>query len=70
MLSSFGSTEILIVGGIIVLLFGGAKLSQLGKGLGEGIREFRSSMEPERKAKSETPQNEVRDDVSNASATA
>lgn len=44
MFSSFGSTEILIVGGIIVLLFGGAKIAQLGKGLGEGIREFRDSM--------------------------
>lgn len=44
MLSSFGSTEILIVGGIVVLLFGGAKIAQLGKGLGEGIREFRDAM--------------------------
>lgn len=40
-----GTNELLIIGGVIVLLFGGSKLSQLGKGLGEGIREFRTSME-------------------------
>lgn len=39
-----GTQEILILGGIVVLLFGGAKVAQLGKGLGEGIREFRASM--------------------------
>jgi sec-independent protein translocase protein TatA len=41
---NMGTPEILILGGIVVLLFGGAKVAQLGKGLGEGIREFRSSM--------------------------
>lgn len=40
-----GTNELLIIGGIIVVLFGGSKPSQLGKGLGEGIREFRSSLE-------------------------
>lgn len=42
-----GTNELLIIGGIVVLLFGGAKLSQLGKGLGEGIREFKNSMQGE-----------------------
>lgn len=40
-----GSQELLIIGVIIMVLFGGSKLSQLGKGLGEGIREFRTSMD-------------------------
>ena len=35
----------MIVAGVIVLLFGGTKLPQLAKGLGEGIREFKKSME-------------------------
>lgn len=45
-----GTTEWLIVGGIVLVLFGGAKLPQLAKGLGEGIREFKNSVsgEPER----------------------
>jgi sec-independent protein translocase protein TatA len=40
-----GSQEILIIGGIIVLIFGGAKLPQLARGMGEGIREFKKSVE-------------------------
>ncbi len=48
--------EILILGGIIVLLFGGPKVAQLGKGLSEGIREFTASLEPLRTARAETPQ--------------
>jgi len=38
-----GSQEILIIGGIIVLIFGGSKLPQLAKGMGESIREFRKA---------------------------
>jgi TatA/E family protein of Tat protein translocase len=34
----FGFTEILIVVLILVVLFGGARLAGVGKGLGEGIR--------------------------------
>lgn len=41
-----GTPDILICVAIVVILFGGSKLSQLGKGLGDGIREFRTSMEP------------------------
>ena len=38
-----GSQEILIIGGIIVLIFGGSKLPQLARGMGESIREFRKA---------------------------
>jgi len=41
---TLGLTEILIIVGIIILLFGATRLPQLGKGLGEGIREFRRSL--------------------------
>jgi len=37
----------LIIAGLAVLLFGGAKLPQLAKGLGEGIREFKKSVNGE-----------------------
>lgn len=40
----FGATELLIILGIVILIFGAAKLPQLGAGLGEGIRNFRKSM--------------------------
>jgi sec-independent protein translocase protein TatA len=39
-----GTTELLILLGILVLLFGSSKLPQLGSGIGEGIRNFKKSM--------------------------
>lgn len=36
-----GTTELIIIGGIIVLIFGAKKLPEIGKGLGGAIREFR-----------------------------
>jgi sec-independent protein translocase protein TatA len=39
-----GVTELVIILVIIVVVFGAAKLPQLGKGLGEGIRNFKKSV--------------------------
>ena len=39
-----GIPELLIVLGIAMLIFGPSKLAGLGKGLGEGIRNFKSGM--------------------------
>ena len=39
-----GVPELLIIFGIAVLIFGAGKLPQLGKGLGEGIRNFKSAV--------------------------
>lgn len=39
-----GTTELLILLGIIVLLFGAAKLPQLGSGIGQGIKNFKKAM--------------------------
>ena len=38
-----GGSELIIVGIIILLLFGGKKIPQLMKGLGEGISEFKKA---------------------------
>lgn len=37
----FGTTELLIIGGIVLLIFGAKRLPEIGKGLGGAIREFR-----------------------------
>jgi len=37
-------TELLLVFGIIVLLFGAKKIPELAKGLGKGIKNFKSEM--------------------------
>ena len=39
-----GGTELLIIFGIIVLLFGAKKIPELAKGLGKGIKNFKSEM--------------------------
>ncbi|MCP4903299.1 MAG: twin-arginine translocase TatA/TatE family subunit [bacterium] len=46
MLGSFGFPELLIILVIVVVLFGVRKLPLLGKGLGEGIRNFKDSIRP------------------------
>ena len=38
-----GSTELIVILMIVLLLFGGAKLPALAKGLGESIREFKKA---------------------------
>ena len=40
-----GMGELIIVLLIVVVLFGASKLPQLGKGLGEGIRSFKKSLD-------------------------
>jgi sec-independent protein translocase protein TatA len=37
----FGVTELLIVLVIVVVLFGASRLPQIGRGLGEGIKNFK-----------------------------
>ncbi len=44
MFGSLGLPELLIILAIIVVLFGVNKLPKLGKGLGEGIRNFKDSL--------------------------
>jgi sec-independent protein translocase protein TatA len=39
-----GLTEILIILGIALLLFGAGRLADIGKGLGEGIRNFKKGI--------------------------
>jgi sec-independent protein translocase protein TatA len=40
----FQPTHLLIIFGIALLVFGPKKLPELGKGIGEGIRGFKSAM--------------------------
>lgn len=43
----FAVTEILLVGLVMVILFGARKLPELGRGMGQAIREFRSARLPQ-----------------------
>lgn len=68
MFGSLGIWEILAIVLVIAILFGGKKLPQLGKGLGEGITNFKKSLqgEPdtnkEEKAEGEKKSNNEKDD--------
>ncbi len=44
MLGSIGMPELLVILVIVILIFGVNKIPQLGKGLGEGIKNFKSAM--------------------------
>jgi sec-independent protein translocase protein TatA len=43
MLSNIGSTELLVIAVILLLLFGGKKLPELARGVGDSIKEFRKA---------------------------
>ncbi len=38
-----GPTELLIILGVVLLIFGPSKLPEVGRAIGRGIREFRSA---------------------------
>ncbi len=44
-MGKFGVTEILLILGGVVLLFGGKKIPELMKGLGKGMKEFKEAKE-------------------------
>jgi sec-independent protein translocase protein TatA len=44
MFGTFGLPELLVILVIVIVIFGASKLPQLGKGLGEGISNFRDSL--------------------------
>jgi sec-independent protein translocase protein TatA len=47
---AIGPTEIILIVVVIVLLFGGRKIPELMKGIGQGMKEFKkaSQVEPEK----------------------
>lgn len=39
-----GTSELLLISGIVLLLFGGKKLPEVMRGLGQGIKEFKKGV--------------------------
>lgn len=44
MLAFIGSTELLLIAGLALLLFGGKKLPEMMRGLGKGVSEFKKGV--------------------------
>lgn len=42
-LGALGPTEIILIIAIVILLFGGRKIPELMKGIGQGIKEFKKA---------------------------
>lgn len=45
MFQNIGSTELIVIGVVVVLLFGGKKIPEFFKGLGEAVKEFKKASE-------------------------
>ncbi|MEE8137982.1 MAG: twin-arginine translocase TatA/TatE family subunit [Thermoanaerobaculia bacterium] len=57
-MGSFGLPELVIILIIVVVLFGASKLPQIGRGFGEGIRNFRKGLKAD-DASSESEESEA-----------
>lgn len=55
-----GTTELILIGALVLLLFGGKKLPELMKGLGQGIRSFKQGMNEPIKDEKPVVNNEVK----------
>ena len=48
MFKNIGTTEIVIIAVVLLVLFGGKKIPELVRGIGESIREFRKGLKDEK----------------------
>ncbi len=46
-MANFGATEIILIILVVVLLFGGRKIPELMKGIGQGMKEFKKASKVE-----------------------
>lgn len=56
MLGSLGAPELIIIGVVIILIFGVGKFSNLGRDLGSSIKEFRRAVKDEDEQKGSNTQ--------------
>ena len=52
----FGGMELLLILALALLLFGGAKLPSLARGLGQSIKEFKKASKDEEESKADEPE--------------
>ena len=67
-----GTTELVLLRGLALLLFGGKKLPEMMRGLGQGVKEFKKGMkdtsEPEEKENdNRSPSNPIEEQIGDKS---
>jgi sec-independent protein translocase protein TatA len=58
-LAGLSGTELLVVLGVAVLLFGGKKIPEVAKGLGEGIKNFKQAIKTEEEQPAAEPKKQA-----------
>ncbi len=53
-----GTTELLLIGGVALLFFGGKKLPEMMRGLGQGVKQFKEGMKDITNPDDENPEND------------
>ena len=53
-METIGWPELLVIGIVFVVLFGSRKLPDIGKGIGQGIRDFKAALKGEAEKEPET----------------
>lgn len=64
-LNFIGTTELLLIGGLALLIFGGKKLPEMMRGLGKGVREFKDGMNEIGSTTETTEQKDISEDSTN-----
>lgn len=59
-----GTTELVLIGGLALLLVGGKKLPEMMRGLGKGVREFKDGMKESTSKESDKTHNLDQDKIS------
>lgn len=63
MFNNIGTTEILVIILVLIVLFGGNKISEVAKGLGEATKEFKKAQKEVENTKTELKKEVVITDV-------
>lgn len=62
-MGNFGATEIILILLVVVLLFGGRKIPELMKGLGQGMKEFKKASHSEDEKVKTEQKEEIKEEV-------
>jgi sec-independent protein translocase protein TatA len=61
-MGTFGATEIILILVVVVLLFGGRKIPELMKGIGQGMKEFKKASHVEDEPEKTMPEKKEKEE--------